>query len=99
MAAARTLGLLDEKQSDIIDALLPLLSDSSWLVRSGAVEALAGLYDKQTDIVEALIPTLTDPSRTVRGTAARAFKNIVRENGDVQVITALLQATYDSDRL
>ncbi len=98
MAAARTLGELDEKLPDVIDTLLSLLSDSSWLIRSAAVGALGDLYEKQTDIAEALIPTLADPSRTVRETAARSFKNIIDENKDVRVIAALLQATYDSDR-
>jgi len=98
VVAAQTLGQLDEKLPDVINTLLPLLSDSSWLVRSKAVEALGELYGKQTDIVESLIPTLTDPSSTVRVAAARAFKNIIRENEDNRIITALHQATYDSDR-
>jgi len=34
----------------------------------------------------------------VREAAARVFKNIIHENEDMRIITALLQATYDSDR-
>jgi HEAT repeat protein len=90
--------MLDEKQPDIVNTLLPLLSDSSWFVRSIAVGALGDLYGKQTDIVEALLPTLADPSITVRLAAAHTFRTIIRESEDVQVITALLQATYDSDK-
>jgi HEAT repeat protein len=45
-----------------------------------------------------LIPTLADPSSTVRATAARAFKTIVGENEDMLIITALYQATHDSNR-
>jgi HEAT repeat protein len=47
----RTLRTLEDGQPHIIDALLSLLSDISWQVRSASVEALARLYEKQTESV------------------------------------------------
>jgi HEAT repeat protein len=100
-AVARVLGMFEDEQTHIVDALIPLLSDSSWLVRSGAVEALGNLLHKgQTIIIDALLPMLSDFSNAVRRNAARAFRNIIaRESENEQIIAALLHATYDSDRL
>lgn len=84
MAAAESLGKLEELQEDV---LLPLLTDSVPGVRRAAVTALAS--SRRPDVVAALIDRLHDPKPGVQAAAA----TVLGEIGGDEVVAALTEAS------
>jgi HEAT repeat protein len=59
---------------DASTIILPLLRDSSWMLRSGALRALAALGNRKS--AEAILPLLHDPALTVRLEAVDAVERL-----------------------
>jgi HEAT repeats len=87
-------GDLEDKRPDLIDELLPWLSDTVWHFRFATARALGELDEKLSRSVDALLLALSDASSLVRFNAAYALRNC--SSGDARVTDALLHTFSDS---
>jgi HEAT repeat protein len=91
--AAEALGDLGANEIESVgSALINLLTDSEYLVRSGATDSLGILgYKPARNLVESLL--LNDPAPLVRASAAETLGDL----GDTEALNSLKLAMQDSD--
>ena len=96
---ALRLATYRESKPHIIDALLPILSDTNWFFR----QEVASVFNQvviswQPDTINALLLAFSDSSSYVRQSAASAFLPFDPENNvDQRVIDRIRQYLVDSN--
>jgi HEAT repeat protein len=87
--------------ASIAPLLLPLLKDSSWMIRSGTLKALSVLHNfkgaTEPEIATAILPLLKDPALVVR-LEAIATVELLRPEGTEDALLSVLERPQNYHR-
>jgi HEAT repeat protein len=78
--------------TEMAPILTPFLKDRSWMIRSGALRALAALNDPRT--AREVLPLLNDPALVVRSEAVDAVERL-RPEGAVDALISTIEHSHN----